>query len=253
MKTESTTNSQANDTQALYRVGGTAAFLMPVIIIIQMIAFISAPPPYGGTAVDWFNIFQNNKLIGLIDFELLMVIYTLLSIVVSVALYRILRNVNPYMTTLYIVLSVIGVACFIAARPAFEMLHLSNGYAAAITEAERAVFVAAGEAKLAAFDGMAFHTSYLLGSLGGLLISLVMLKTSIFSKATAYVRIASSICDLGLYLPVIGIYISIFSVLFLFVWNIMIARTLFRLGKGKSDANAGKQREAVLAQNEGRI
>jgi hypothetical protein len=59
-----------------------------------------------------------------------------------------------------------------------------------------------------------------------------MLRASIFSKATAYVRIASSICDLGLYIPVVGLYISIFSVLFLFIWNILIARKCFELGKG---------------------
>jgi hypothetical protein len=56
-----------------------------------------------------------------------------------------------------------------------------------------------------------------------------MLQANIFSKATAYVRIASSICDFGLFLPVIGMFISILSVLFLAIWNIMIARRLFQL------------------------
>jgi hypothetical protein len=213
--------------------GGIAAILMLAIIIIQMISFMIAPPPYDGTAADWFKIFQHNSLAGLIDFELLMVIYTLLSIPVALTLYRILKDVNPYLTPLYMILTVVGVISFIAARPAFEMLNLSQQYAAAATEAERGIFLAAGEATLAAFNGTAFHISYLLGSLGGLLISLVMLKASIFSKATAYVRIASSICDLGLYIPVVGLYISILSVLFLFIWNILIARKFFALGKGE--------------------
>jgi uncharacterized protein DUF4386 len=212
-------------------IGGIAAILMLVIIIIQMIAFVSAPPPYDGTAADWFNIFQQNPLVGLIDFEFLMVIYMLLSVAVSLALYVIVKDVNPYLARLYLVITVIGVVAFIAARPAFEMLHLSHGYASAVTETERAIFLAAGEAKLAAFNGTAFHVSYLLGSLSGLIISIVMLQSSTFSKATAYIRIASSICDLGLYLPGIGIYVSIFSVLFLFIWNILIARRLFQLGK----------------------
>jgi hypothetical protein len=58
-----------------------------------------------------------------------------------------------------------------------------------------------------------------------------MLKSRIFSRATAYVRIGSSVFDFGLYVPVIGIYLSIFSVLFLFAWNIMVARRLFQLAR----------------------
>lgn len=222
------TTSARNQSSA-YLVGAIAALLMLAIIIVQMISFMVARPPYDGTAVDWFNVFLQNPLVGLIDFEFLMVLYTLLSIPVALTLYRILKPVNPYLTSLYMIITIIGVISFIAARPAFEMLHLSNGYAAATTDAERAVFVAAGEAKLVAFNGTAFHLSYLLGSLGGLLISVVMLHTSVFSKTTAYMRIASSICDLGLYIPVVGLYISIFSVLFLFIWNMLLALKFFQL------------------------
>ena len=135
---------------------------------------------------------------------------------------------------IYPVLSGIAVVSFIAARPVFEMFYLSNGYKAAVTEAERTIFLAAGEAKLATFHGSLFHTSYILGSLSGLLISLVMLRSNLFGRATAYIRIASSLFDFGLYIPTIGIYISMFSVLFLLLWNILIARRLFQLAKTTS-------------------
>ena len=102
------------------------------------------------------------------------------------------------------------------------------------------MILAAGEATLAAFHGTAFHVSYVLGSLSGLIISLVMLKSNLFSKATAYVRIASSIFDVGLYIPTIGIFISIFSVRFLFIWNIMIARRLFQLARIGSQPSVTK-------------
>jgi uncharacterized membrane protein YdbT with pleckstrin-like domain len=136
--------------------------------------------------------------------------------------------------------------CFIAARPAFEMLYLSNGYTAAGTDTERAMFLAAGEAKLSTFHGTAFHISYILGSISGLIISLVMLRTNIFSKATAYVRIASSVFDFGLYVPVIGVYIAVFSVLFLSVWSIMIARRLFQFAKETSKEDVKQVDTGVL-------
>ena len=214
---------------SLYKLSGISALLLVAIVIIQLIVFSIAPPPLEGTAMDWFILFQKNPIIGLIHFEFLMIVYVILCIPIALALYTLLRQVNPSWTAIYLILSLLGVMCFIAARPAFEMLYLSNGYAAAETELQKATFLAAGEAKVATFHGTAFYINYILGSLTGLIISCVMLKTTLFSKATAYVRIASSICDFGLFVPTIGMFIAIFSMLFLVIWNIMIARRLFQL------------------------
>lgn len=220
--------------KSLYLIGGVCSLLMVAIILGQLVVFMSAPPPLEGTALDWFTLFQNNQIIGLVDFELLMIVYVILSIPVVLALYILLRHDSPSFTAVYLALSLVGIMSFIVARPAFEMLFLSDGYAAATTDAQRAAYLSAGETLLAAFHGTAFQVSYILGSLTGLLISLVMLKTNIFGKTTAYFRMASSVFDLGLYVPTIGIYLSIFSVLFLLIWNILIARRLFQLGRNES-------------------
>ena len=219
----------------LFKLGGVSALMMVGIIIVQMIVFMSAPPPYEGGASAWFALFQNNKIIGLINFELLMIVYVFLSIPITLSLYILLRRVSPSFTALYGILSLIGIMSFIVARPAFEMLSLSNEYAAATSDAERAIYLSAGETLLAVFHGTAFQVSYILGSLGGLIISIVMLKTDVFSKTTAYLRIASSVFDFGLYVPTVGMYISIFSVLFLLIWDILIARRLFQLGRNESN------------------
>lgn len=213
----------------LYKLAGVSALLQVAIVINQLVIFMSAPPPLEGTALEWFKLFQENPIIGLIDFEFLMVIYVILCIPIALALYTILRPVNPSWTAVYLTLTLLGVMCFIAARPAFEMLYLSQAYAAAQNDTQRAMLLAAGEAKVAAFHGTAFYINYILGSLTGLIISLVMLQSTLFSKKISYVRIASSVCDFGLFLPVVGMFISILSVLFLAIWNIMIARRLFQL------------------------
>ncbi len=101
------------------------------------------------------------------------------------------------------------------------------------------MYLAAGEAKLATFHGTTFLIGYVLGSINGLIISLVMLRSNIFSKATAYVRIASSVFDFGLFVPGIGTFLSILSVLFLFAWNIMVARRLFQLARSTSSQASG--------------
>jgi hypothetical protein len=236
------------DWKVLYKFGGVAALAMVGIIVLQMISFMTAPPPLEGTAIDWFKLFQNNKLFGLVGFELLMIIYMILSVPLTLALYHALKRTDGAFTTLYVVLSILAVAFFISARPAFEMLLLSNQFTAATTEAQKAVLLAAGEATVAAFHGTSFHVSYVLGSLSGLIISFVMLKSNIFSKATAYVRIASSIFDFGLYIPTIGIFISIFSVLFLLIWDFMVARRLFQLAQFKGiDFDVKSQKEIASA------
>jgi len=130
---------------------------------------------------------------------------------------------------LFLALSLIGVGAFVAARPAFEMLRLSHQYAAAKSDAERSIYLASGETLVAIFHGTAFHISYVLGSLSGLLLSFVLLKSNVFSKRTAYLRIASSLCDFGLFIPGIGTLLSIIAVLLLMVWDLMIARRLLQL------------------------
>jgi len=215
----------------LYKLGGGAALIMVVIILLQIIIFIVAPPP--STVVGWFTLFQNNGLLGLLSFELLFVVYGALSVPMCLALYIALRRTSESFTALYLALSVAGVAALFVARPAFDMLYLSNQYAAATTDAQRSVFLAAGEVMLAIFHGTTFHVSYVLGSITGLIISGVMLRSNIFSKATAYVRIMSSVLDFGIYVPTIGIFISMFSVVLLTIWNILVARRLFQLAGSK--------------------
>ena len=188
--------------------------------------------------VEWFALFQRNGLLGLLAFELLMVVYVILSVPVAIALSVALWRTSPVLTALYAALSLVGITAFIAARPAFEMLALSEGYAAATTAAQRATFLAAGQAILSVFQGTAFQVSYVLGSISGLIISAAMLRSTLFSKATAYLRIASSVLDVGLFLPTIGLVISLFSVLCLLVFNLLIARRLLQLGRKVSESAA---------------
>lgn len=215
----------------LYKAGGAAGFSMVLIILIQIVVFIVAAPPFEGSVLDWFNLFQRSPILGLVAFEILMVIYVLLSIPMALALYIVLRNDHPSMALIYLAFSLVGSMAFIAARPAFEMLTISQHYAAATSEAQRAALLAAGESMLAIFKGTAFQVSYYLGSLNGLIISAILLKSKYFSKSLAYLRIASSVLDFGLLVPTIGIFISVFSVVFMLIWNFLMARRLFQLSK----------------------
>ena len=151
----------------LYRIGGVAAVLLVVLTVLHAGVFFVAGLPT--TVAEWFALFQESALLGLLAFELLMVVYVVVSVPVVLALYAALRRASPSLMAAYLALSLIGIGAFVAARPGFEMLSLSQSHAAAATDAERSVALAAGEAMLATFHGTAFWVSYVLGSVGGLL------------------------------------------------------------------------------------
>jgi hypothetical protein len=222
------TDSNGN---GLHKIGSAAALIMVAITLAQFVVFVVAPPPLEGSATDWFALFQKSAVLGLLGFESLLVIYALLSVLLSVALFTVLKPASQSLTALFLALSVIGGIAFVVARPALEMLSLSNQYSTATTDAQRATIVAAGEVMIALFHGTAFQVSYILGSISGFLVAAAMLQSGLFSKTTAYLRIGSSVFDFGIFIPGIGLFISLLSVVFLLVFNIMVARRLLQLDR----------------------
>jgi hypothetical protein len=111
------------------------------------------------------------------------------------------------------------------------MLSLSDRYADAQSAAERVAIAGAGEGLLATFDGTAFHVNYILGQVAGILLGLVMLASTLFPRRIAYLMIAGNAVGFGLYLPVVGLAVSAFSGLILWVWMVMVARRLLQLAR----------------------
>lgn len=215
--------------QWLYRSAGVAALTVAVIIPFQIIVFIIWPPPLQGDASDWFALFQSNWLLGLINLDLLLVLDNLLGIPITLALYVLLRRSNQSIMALAAALAFLGIILYVVTNPAIQMLALSERYAAATTDAERASYLAAGQAMLANWQGTAFHVAYIIGSLAWIAIPAVMLRGTMFGRAIAYLGIAANTIGLGLYVPVVGLFLSVFSVLFLEAWYILLGLRLLQL------------------------
>ena len=215
----------------LFKIGGAAAIFEAVIIPIAIVVYIVSPPPT--TATGYFALFQTNALLGLLALDLLLVIGVVVSIPMTLALYVTLRRAGESFMAIALALSLVGAAAYFASNTSINMLSLSGQYAAATTDAQRAMFLAAGQAMLAIYTGTAFHVNYLIGGTAFLIMAFVMLRSDIFSKTTAYVGIISNVMGFALYVPMIGTFLSISSVVGLLIWYIMIARTLFKLGQGK--------------------
>ena len=109
------------------------------------------------------------------------------------------------------------------------MLYLSKQYTLAGTSVEREGLLAAGQAVLSSWQGTPFQVGYVVGAIEMLLVAWVMLRSPIFSKPTAYVGMVASVVGFGVYVPKVGVFISILSVVGMQVWYVMIALTLLRL------------------------
>ena len=216
-------------TRGLYLMGAAASGLTVFLAVAHTGVFFAAGLPEG--VEDWFALFGRSRLLGLLAFELLMVGYVLASLPVALALFAATRQRSPTLAALFLACSIVGAVLFIAARPAFEMLALGEGFAAASTEPERQRFLAAGQAALAIFHGTAFWVSYALGSLGGLLLAAAMLRSRLFGSPAPALRAASSVLDWGLFVPGIGLYLSLVSVLCLLAFNGLTARRLVLLAR----------------------
>ena len=70
---------------SLYTIGAAAALFGVAIIPVQLLVFIAWGQP--DTALGWFELFQNNKLAGLLAFELLFVVNAAVGIATTLALY----------------------------------------------------------------------------------------------------------------------------------------------------------------------
>jgi hypothetical protein len=218
----------------LYRVGGAAALITAVLIPLQIVVFVAWPPPLEGTVSEWFTLFEDNWLLGLLSLDLLLIVDYVLLVPIVLALYVALRRVSESWMAVATALYFVAIAAYFASNTAFEMLSLSDQYAAATTDAQRTMYLAAGQAMLATFEGTAFQVSYVLASLAGIIIGAVMQRSDIFSKVAAYALILGDVIGPGLYVPTIGIFLSVISVPVLWIWYVLIARRLIQLESGVS-------------------
>jgi hypothetical protein len=215
---------------SLYRVGGWAALAVLALVPIQMVVFFVWPPPI--SVIGWFELLQANALIGLLDMDLLMIVdYGLLALF-FLGLYVALRRTSPSFAAIALTAELLAVAAYFASTTPFEMLTLSGQYAAAVTDAERLAAVAAGQATYAVWQGTAFDVSYILSAAAALIASVLMLRSSVFGRATAYAGILMGVA--GLVPPTVGgvgLVMSLVSLIPMWIWLFLAGRKLLQLAR----------------------
>jgi hypothetical protein len=228
--------------QGLYQVGGTAALLVVLVALAEIaITFLPGGNTPSETVFDWFALFQTNPFMGLRNLGLLNIAMTLLGIPVMFALYAAHRRANPAGAALAVIVSLIGVAVFLATNRAFPMLDLSRQYAAAATDAQRAVIAAAGQAMLSVGQSHTPGTflGFFLAEVAGSAISVVMLRAGVFGKATAWAGMLAftfmlifEVCaSFVTGLSGVAMVFAMIGGLLSMAWYLLMARRFFQLGR----------------------
>ena len=220
--------------RSLNTAGGAAALIAVVLVIIEMVGF-AATGTLPNTVAGWFELLQDNRLLGLIDLYVLEIVAWALFIPVFLALYRALKPVNESYMAIATAMAFIGIADYIATNAAFNMLNLSDQFAAATTDAQRSLLLSAGQAVLAAGPAAGFNMGLLLVSAAGLIVSVVMLRSETFGKVTAYVGILANAVGLTYYLalavPSIGAILLGLSGLLFLIWILLVGVKLHQSGR----------------------
>jgi hypothetical protein len=220
--------------QGLYKLGGVTALVIAVLLIGEIVVYAVLPRP--ATAIEYFAIFHDNWLAGLLYFDLLGMISYLLFVPTILALYMTLRRTSATVTIVATALFFVGIADFFATNTAFSVLTLSSQYAVAKTEVEREMFLTAGQTMVTLFNENAFLVSYVIVSAAWAMISAVMLRSTLFSRSTAYAGIFAGITGIAavilehisastLFIAIALYFVAIVS---LFVWVVLVGRRLYQ-------------------------
>lgn len=178
--------------RGLYRAGAYSAVLYAVMILVPVVLLFAAPqPPLSGGA-EVLRYIAANKAVYVIEL-VSFVGLSLPAIVVFLALYVALKDLDRSYAALG---AVIGIASEIIALaynsspPSLNggLLYMSDQYASATSEAQRAALATAAEGLIAVSNTV--NAAGILTALGILIFSLVMLK-SLLPRGVAYLGVAA--------------------------------------------------------------
>jgi len=225
------------DWKRLCKAGGVAALLQLACGLVTMVVVFGL----GGepaTVEEYFDLLQNNRLVGLVRMDFASVITMGLYPLTLFGLYAALKRNHPAFMALAVALVFAGVVLWLSSHSAFSMISLSNQYAAATNELQRSQLLAAGRAVIASdmwhTTGAFMSGIFLQGATT--LVSFLMLRGGVFSKATAWVGILTHGLDLAhvllmVFVPAIGQWLMIVAGPLYPVWFFMVGRRLLQLGK----------------------
>ncbi len=181
----------------IYKIGAVTTIIVLFGIILDMVvgsvtgADVAALPQ---TAIERFNQFKDNQLLGLYNLDLLNTVVQIIFIPSIFAIYGAHRKVSQPTALLSLIFFLVGTTIFVTSNTALTMLDLSHKYLSASSDEQKLLLAAAGEAMLAkgAHGSLGVFFGFALIPFANALMSGVMLSGKIFSRLTSYIGLVGN-------------------------------------------------------------
>lgn len=229
-----------NKNGVLYQIGGISCVILILYSLVTMLIMvrIGTPPE---TIEECFFMLSENRFYGLLRLDILTVFVMPLYYFLFYSIYLALKDTDTELLSISTIIIFAGVTLFLATPSVFSYLHLSDEYARATLDSDKSQLIAAGQAILASdmWHGTGAKIGGILMQSGALIISILMLKSNVFNKLTAYTGIVTHGLDLahiiiGFFLPTTGIILMAIAGPLYLLWFPLIGIRLFKL-KNESD------------------
>jgi len=221
----------------IYWLGGLASMILIAYCLSTFLILVLIGPPPENIR-ECFSILNENKLHGLLRLDILTVFAMPIYYLLFYSIYLTLKDKNHEFATISTILVFVGLTLFLSCASVFSYLNLSEKYASAIDDSEKNLLLAAGEALFSAdmWRGTGAFIGGLLLQTGGLLFSIAMLRSSVFSKITAYTGIFVFGLDLihiliVFFLPLLSNILMVIAGTFYILWFLLVGFRLFELSR----------------------
>ncbi len=220
----------------LYIIGGICGIIISILVVLTVVVYFILPFKMGLTsAVDIFSAIQNNKFQGLMSLDFTMVISTFVIIPFFLAIYFSTKQANESYALIALTFGLISCILAFFMRPVLEMFYLNDLYTKATTDIARNQYLIAAETLGALNYGTCWVLYMITFSIELLISSLLMLRIKAFSKATAWLGIVLTLGVFSVFgvifpeIAKISTILNLMSTLIWTIWNVLVARILFRL------------------------
>lgn len=226
-----------------YKFAAITTLLIVLVGLMDVIVSSLGGEAHANSAVgvvEWFTLFQTNRLAALGNLGLFNILTLSLGIPLYIALFNLHRQTSPAFGALTVLLFAMGTAIYISSNTVFSMLALSDQYAVA-ADVQKPLLEAAGRALLAQGADLTPGTfmGFLFTQTAGLMMAFILLRGGIFGKVTAWLGAAGFgimliIFTVAAFVPsqfTTAMMISAPGGLALMVYQILLARRLFQLAR----------------------
>jgi len=222
--------------RGLYKITGVTTIVMMIFFLFDTICW-TAFGPYPNSADGWFSLLHDNRLIGVLLLSFPTLFGTILYYLTFLCLYNILRPVNEAYAAIAALFAFVGLTILLVTHMGYPLIALYERYVIQKTEIQRTFFLAAGETRIAT-TVTGVNIGGLLAESALVIFSLLMLRSNVFNRGTAYLGILGHGLDLAritmnlAFLPEgLGAILLLIGGLPQFIWLVLVSRKFFQMSK----------------------